>query len=100
VTEDVLRSLALSSATVGVDTVVVMQQTQCGLERTSDSALRKRTGADLDFLPIDDHGTSLREDVEHLARTPYLSPVVTIAGFLYDVDSGRVAQVTRWQRPT
>jgi carbonic anhydrase len=43
VTEDVLRSLALSSATLGVDTVVVMQHTQCGLERTSDGALRKRT---------------------------------------------------------
>ena len=31
VTEDVLRSLALSSGVLGVDTAVVMQHTKCGL---------------------------------------------------------------------
>src|SRR3712207_2378425 len=31
VTEDVLRSLALSTHVLGVDTVVVMQHTRCGL---------------------------------------------------------------------
>ena len=47
VTEDVLRSLALSSHVLGVDTVVVMQHTQCGLAGRTDSELRELTGADL-----------------------------------------------------
>jgi carbonic anhydrase len=98
-TDDVLRSLALSSSVLGVDTVVVMQHTKCGLAGTSDAELRARTGADLDFLPIADHEASLRADIERLSTTPYLSALRTIAGFVYDVDSGRVEDMVRWERP-
>src|ERR1700727_937508 len=51
VTEDVLRSLALSSHVLGVDTVVVMQHTKCGLAGVTDSELQRITGADLGFFP-------------------------------------------------
>src|SRR5271154_1158517 len=63
VTDDVLRSLALSCHVLGVDTVVVMQHTNCGLAGVSDEELRRRTGADLGFFPIDDHAEALREDI-------------------------------------
>jgi carbonic anhydrase len=99
VTDDVLRSLAVSVHVLGVDTVVVMQHTRCGMAGVSDEELRRRTGADLRFFTIDDHAAALREDVGLLAGTPFLGPVVAIAGFVYDVDSGRVADVVRWQRP-
>jgi carbonic anhydrase len=99
VTDDVLRSLALSTHVLGVDTVVVMQHTQCGLAGVTDEQLREQTGADLGFFPIDDHTAALCEDVEQLAATPYLTPVQTIAGFVYDVESGEVAEVVRWTRP-
>ncbi len=98
-TDDVLRSLALSSSVLGVDTVVVMQHTKCGLAGASDAELRARTGADLDFLPIADHEASLRADIERLSGTPYLSALRTIAGFVYDVETGRVDDVVRWERP-
>jgi carbonic anhydrase len=98
-TDDVLRSLALSSGMLGVDTVVVMQHTRCGLAGASDAELRARTGADLDFLPIADHEASLRADIDRLSSTPYLSALRSIGGFVYDVDSGRVEDVVRWERP-
>src|SRR3954470_11917032 len=88
VTDDVLRSLALSTHVLGVHTVVVMQHTQCGLAGITDDELRERTGADLGFFPIDDHAAALRDDVELLSSTPYLDPVKVIAGLVYDVDSG------------
>ena len=99
VTEDVLRSLALSTHVLGVDTVVVMQHTKCGLAGVTDEELRNRTGADLGFLPIDDHTAALRDDVEVLASTPYLAPVSTIAGMVYDVTTGEISDVVRWERP-
>lgn len=98
VTDDVLRSLALSSHVLGVDTVVVMQHTKCGLAGVSDEELRARTGADLGFYPIDDHSAALHEDVETLTATPFLIPIHQIAGLVYDVDSGRVDLVVRWER--
>ena len=99
VTDDVLRSLALSSHVLGVETVVIMQHTKCGLAGVSDDEMRRITGADLGFYPIDDHAAALREDVDLLARTPYLAPVRVVGGFVYDVESGRVDDVVRWERP-
>lgn len=98
-TDDVLRSLALSSHVLGVDTVVVMQHTECGLAGVTDEELRRRTGADFGFFPIDDHAGALREDIDLLIGKPYLTTLEVIAGFVYDVESGDVADVVRWQRP-
>src|SRR3954464_14044315 len=97
VTDDVLRSLALSSYVLGVDTVVVMQHTKCGLVGVTDDQLRELTGADVGFLAIDDHAAALREDVERLAATPFLDPLMVIAGWIYDVESGRIEDVVRWE---
>ena len=99
VTDDVLRSLALSSHVLGVDTVVVMQHTECGLAGVTDAELRASTGADLGFFPIDDHAAALKEDVELLAGTPYLTPLRVIAGLVYDVETGEIEDVVRWERP-
>ena len=98
VTDDVLRSLALSSHVLGVDTVVVMQHTKCGLAGVTDAELRHFTGADLGFFPIDDHAAALREDIELLASKSYLEPLNVIAGFIYDVESGQIDDLVRWER--
>ena len=97
-TEDVLRSLALSSHVLGVDRVVIMQHTKCGLTGVEDDDLRRLTGAELGFLPIHDHATDLRDDVEALAATEYLGPISKIAGFVYDVETGAVDELVRWER--
>ena len=98
VTDDVLRSLALSTHVLGVDTVVVMQHTNCGLAGVTDEELRAVTGADLGFFPIDDHAAALREDIALLAQMSYLAPLKLIAGFIYDVESGEVDDVVHWTR--
>jgi carbonic anhydrase len=100
ITDDVLRSLALSCHVLGVDTVVVMQHTKCGLAGMSDPELRELTGADLGFFPIDDHAAALREDIDLLTTKPYLRPLSVIAGFVYDVESGEIDDVVRWERST
>jgi carbonic anhydrase len=99
VTDDVLRSLALSSHVLGVDTVVVMQHTKCGLAGVTDEELQALTGADLGFFPIDDHAAVLREDIELLTSTTFLSPLRVVAGFVYDVESGELDDVVCWERP-
>lgn len=100
VSEDVLRSLALGVHALGVNALVVMQHTRCGLAGREDEELRRVTGADLAFLPIADHARALREDIAILASTPYLSPIEVVAGFVYDMDSGELEDVARWERAT
>ena len=99
VTEDVLRSLAVSSHVLGVDTVVVMQHTKCGLVGVTDEELRERTGADLYFFPIANHEDALRQDVGIVMGTPYLAPIRTVRGCVYDLETGTVHDVIRAERP-
>ena len=99
-TDDVLRSLALSCHVLGVDTVVVMQHTKCGLAGVTDEELRALTGADLGLLP--DRRPRGRPPRGHraLTSTPYLDPLRIVAGFVYDVESGEIDDVVRWERPS
>jgi carbonic anhydrase len=98
VTDDVLRSLALATHVFHIRTVVVMQHTKCGLAGVTDDELRRRTGADLGFFPIDDHSAALREDIALLTTTPYLAPLELVAGFVYDVESGEIDDIVRHER--
>ena len=100
VTDDVLRSLALGTHVLGVTTVVLMQHTKCGLAGQTDEELRRVTGADIEFFPIDDHARALRDDIATLTSAPYLSPIEVVAGFVYDVASGELEDVARWERAT
>ena len=77
-----------------------MQHTRCGLEGVTDAELRTRTGADLDFLPIDDHAEALEQDVARLAATPFLARRLRfVAGLLYDLESETVQELSHWDRP-
>ena len=100
VTDDVLRSLALSSHVLGVDTVVVMQHTKCGVAGVSDEELRRITGADVEFFAFDDHAAALQEDIDVLTSTTYLGPLRIVAGFVFDVETGHLHDVARWERDT
>jgi len=98
VTDDVLRSLAVSSHLLGVDTVLLMQHTKCGLAGVSDAQLRDLTGAGLEFFAFDDHAVALREDIDRLTSAAYLAPLKTVAGCVFDVETGHLHDVARWLR--
>ena len=99
VTDDVLRSLALSTHALGVDTVALIEHTECGLTGTSEDDLRKLTGADTEFLAIADHSEALRRDVELIVSTPYLRTITSVAGFLLDIAAGTLDEVVRGGLP-
>jgi uncharacterized protein YprB with RNaseH-like and TPR domain len=38
------------------------------------------------------------DDIERIARVPHLAGIEHLAGFVYDVDSGALTEVLRWNR--
>ncbi len=97
VTEDVLRSLVLAVNLLGVDRVCVVQHTNCRMNGVSNEALQATIGAaqnadagDWDFLPFADQESVLGEDVERIRACPLLPSDLIVAGFVYDVDTGRL----------
>lgn len=98
--EDALRSLVVSSWSLGTDEVVVIHHTDCGMQTLEETDLRSRltegTGTDasgLSFLGFSDLEESVREDVRAIRGSPFLGKRVSIAGFVYEVDSGRLRAI-------
>ena len=98
-TDDVVRSLIISSAVLGTRALAVVHHTDCGLLGATNEGLSVRvtevTGepAGIDFLPFDDAERTLAEDVRVIERDPRL-PFEEVTGLLYDVRTGRVREVT------
>ena len=99
VTDDVLRTLGLASYLLGVERVMVVAHTGCrmasGTEEDIHEAIRDAGGPDtrsISFLTTDDQEASLREDVQRVRSWPFLG-AVTVGGFLYDLDTGRLHRV-------
>lgn len=99
VTDDVLRTLVLASYLLGVDRAMVVAHTDCrmgsGDEDDIHAALEEAGGLDtrsLAFLVTDDQEATVREDVQRVRSWPYLSRL-QVGGFLYDVRTGRLAQL-------
>lgn len=100
VTDDVLRSVAIAVALLGVVRVVVMHHTGCALAHRSDedlgSAMVAAGGKDpegtwLGAMP--DPSAALAADVEALRRSPHIPAHVGLAGWSYDVETGLVTPV-------
>jgi carbonic anhydrase len=92
VTDDVLRSLALSHAVLGTREAVVVGHTECGLHGATNEELRDLVGAgeDLDFLPFADLDESVRAGVRRIEASPLLPASFAARGYVYDVGSGRL----------
>ena len=95
VTDDVLRTLVLASYLLGVDRVMVVAHTSCrmagGTEQDVHDAIRDAGGPDtrsLSFLTTDDQESAVRDDVQRVRSSPYLSGLV-VGGFIYDLSTGR-----------
>ena len=97
VSDDAIRSLALSSHVLGTRAFAVIHHTDCGLLGTTNDQLHSRiaetTGADvraIDFLPFEDAQQALVDDVERIRTSPFIDDGVEILGLRYDVRTGTV----------
>ncbi len=99
--QDALRSLVISQQLLGTREIVVIHHTECGMltftNEQLQSKVRKELGADasaMDFRPFADLKQSVVDDVTFLRESPLLLEGVSVRGFVYDVHTGRLSEVT------
>lgn len=100
VTDDVLRTLALAVAALGVTRIAVVQHTDCKMTSATDDELRaavaEATGiADLALEPlaIGDQAAVLRADVDVVLASPLIPVGVVVGGLVYDLHAGRLTTI-------
>jgi carbonic anhydrase len=98
---DALRSLVISQRLLGTTEIAVVHHTDCGMLTFTNRDLRAKVQEDLgrdtgefDFQPFDDLDASVREDIEFLWGSELLDPATLIRGFVYDVRTGRLREVS------
>jgi carbonic anhydrase len=99
VTDDVIRSLALSQHELGTTEIIIIHHTGCGMQTITDEGFRRklerRTGVRPDF-PVHaftDVEGDVRASIDTLWSTPFLPDTRSIRGFVYDVASGGLTEV-------
>lgn len=101
VTDDVIRSLIVSTVQLGVDRIAVVHHTDCATQSLTVSqmtdAVLAATGVDpagIDFMFRSDGPQTLLSDIRSITRCPFLPKGTEVAGFIFEVETGRVRQTT------
>jgi carbonic anhydrase len=96
VTDDVLRSLALSNHVLGTHQVAVIAHTDCGLH-DHDGHLADRLAAAMgpaagarEWFAFTDPAEAVRDDCELLRTWEHRPAELTVAGYVLDVGDGRL----------
>jgi carbonic anhydrase len=99
ITDDVIRSLALSQRKLGTQEIILIHHTDCGLQKVTDDGFRAELQADTGMPPsfaiesFTDVEASVRGSIARIKSSPFLPHRDAVRGFVYDVDTGRLTEV-------
>jgi carbonic anhydrase len=94
VTDDVLRSVVLSTHLMGTRNVFVIGHTQCAIDGKSEEGLREATRAsEVTFHAFDDLEEHIERQVRRIETSNLLPDGLSVHGFVYQVEDGLLRQV-------
>jgi carbonic anhydrase len=98
VTEDVIRSLAISQRLLGTTEIVLIHHTDCGMLTFTDDAVKAQITADTGIRPsfaleaFPDLDDDVRQSIARINASPFI-PHKDIRGFVYEVEKGTLREV-------
>jgi carbonic anhydrase len=99
VTDDVIRSLAISQHHLGTEEIVLLHHTCCGMQTFSDDdfadALEQASGRRPSWQAraFSDLEEDLRDSIRRIRESPFVPCKDSVRGFVYEVESGRIREV-------
>ncbi len=101
VTEDAIRSLLISQRLLGTREIVLVHHTDCGMQTFQDEAIKDEIQAETGLRPdfaleaFGDLDENVRQSIARIEASPFVPHKGAIRGFVYDVESGRLREVSR-----
>ncbi len=105
ITDDVIRSLAVSQRRLGTREVMLIHHTDCGMQKLSDDGFRaelqEATGVSPAFAieSFADVDADVRQSILRVRRSDFVAHRDAVRGFVYDVDTHRLREVTVEDQP-
>jgi carbonic anhydrase len=99
VTDDEIRSLAISQRLLGTEEIMLIHHTECGLLTFSDDEFRRSIEQETGIRPawavetFPDLDADVRQSIARIKHSPFIPHRDKVRGFVYDVRSGRLREV-------
>lgn len=100
VTEDALRSLAISQRLLGTEEIVLVHHTDCGMVTFSDDEFRQSIEAETGIRPswaaeaFPDASADVVQGIKRIQASPFVPKKDHVRGFVFDVATGAIDEVT------
>jgi carbonic anhydrase len=100
VTDDVIRSLAISQRLLGTEEIVLIHHTGCGMLTFTDDEFKDSIYEETGIRPawaaeaFADLDADVRQSIARIKASPFISRQDSVRGFVYEVETGRLREVT------
>jgi carbonic anhydrase len=100
VTDDEIRSLAISQRLLGTSEVILIHHTDCGMLTFTDDEFRRQLQQETGVRPewaaeaFQDLDDDVRQNIARIKASPFIPNKDSVRGFVYDVKTGRLREVS------
>ncbi len=100
VTDDEIRSLAISQRLLGTEEVILIHHTDCGMLTFTDEEFADRLEQESGQRPswracaFSDLEQDVRQSIARIQASPFIPHKDSVRGFIYEVETGRLREVT------
>jgi carbonic anhydrase len=99
ITDDEIRSLAISQRLLGTREIMLIHHTDCGMLTFTDDAFKKSIQDETGIKPawsaesFGDLDEDVRQSIARIKASPFVPHKDSIRGFVFDVATGRLNEV-------
>ena len=99
VTDDAIRSLAISQRLLGTEAIVLIHHTDCGMLTFGDAEFRGAVESETGIRPpwaaetFSDLDDDVRQSIARIKASPFVPRRDDVRGFVYDVATGSLREV-------
>ncbi len=99
VTDDEIRSLAISQRLLGTEEIILIHHTDCGMLTFTDdefkNSIQQETGIKPEWAAesFSDLDTDVRQSIARIKASPFIPRKDSIRGFVYEVETGRLREI-------
>jgi carbonic anhydrase len=100
VTDDEIRSLAISQRKLGTEEIILVHHTDCGMLTFTDDEFRAQIQEETGIKPqwpaatFSDLEEDLRQSLARIRTSPFIPNKDKVRGFVYEVETGKLREVT------
>jgi len=99
VTDDEIRSLAISQRLLGTSEIILIHHTDCGMLTFTDDAFKAAIEAETGLKPpwspeaFSDLDADVRQSIRRIKASPFIPHTDSVRGFVFDIATGNLREV-------